>query len=295
MRRAACLAGLALLLALSGGAAAGPLKVQVAEVARSVDLSRGGAEFLTVVIEITGADPERLRSVQPLRDDFHLAVGKSTFPCRWLRGGSVPEDPGRLRFTLGFDPPRGHGAVDLHVNLPRLEGGEVLEVRLAGLETGSRPQPRQGEAWSLTVVDFSEQPYVVPALPPKGQFISKFGPADHRVFRKGEQGEAPPDRVLRLIFTSRSVELYDPTLDVSGHALVEGVGAPLPLLSAAMRREPSRAVKDPPIPPIVTGEFHFRAAGPRRPVGAVIRLHRRPPRPGSEPPVVFRNLPLPAR
>ena len=43
--------------------------------------------------------------VQPLREDFRLLAGKAVLSCRWLRGGSLPEDPKRLRFTLGFSPP----------------------------------------------------------------------------------------------------------------------------------------------------------------------------------------------
>ena len=48
---------------------------KVAELARTVDLSRGKEEFLTVTVEVSGADPARLRCVQPVRADFQLLAG----------------------------------------------------------------------------------------------------------------------------------------------------------------------------------------------------------------------------
>ena len=95
------------------------------------------------------------------------------------------------------------------------------------------------------------------------------------MFRKADPAGAPPERAVRLAFTSRDPELYDSTLDVSGWLLTSG-GGRRPLLAAMMKRDPSRAVKNPPYPPFVTGEFYF-ALPPQgaRAVGAMVRLHRR--------------------
>src|SRR5438128_1092393 len=92
------------------------LKFEVVEVARSVDVGKEPREFLAVTVEVTGLDPTRLRRLQPLRDDFTLIAGKQMLPCRRLRGGSLPDDPERLRFTLSFSPPpAGVKMVDLRV------------------------------------------------------------------------------------------------------------------------------------------------------------------------------------
>jgi hypothetical protein len=281
-----------LTFALPAQAQAG-LRLEVTEVARSVRFTAGKPEeFLTLTVEITGADAARLRRVQPFRDDFEVLAGGQVLPCRWLRGGSLPEDPRRLRFTLGFSlPPAGTKKVELRADLPRLEGDQALELRLTGLQPGSFIQERQGEGWSLTVQGLGEKPYTPPALPPKGQYISKAGPADARVFRKSVPGGAAPERAMVLAFRSGDVGLYDPTLDVTGHLLVDG-GPSQPLLSAVMRREPSRAVKNPAASPVVWGEFHFQAPAGGRVTGAVIRLHRRPANPAAQP-VRIPDLPVP--
>jgi hypothetical protein len=268
------------------------LRLQVVELAQTVDLSRGKEKFLTVTVDISGQDPARLRRVQPLREDFQVIAGQSTLPCRWLRGGSLPEDPNRLRFTLGFTmPAKGTKAVSLRANLPRLEGDDVLELRHTSLRLGNVQQEWKGPGWSVSVNQFGEKDYDPPALPPKGQFHSKGGPVDVRVFRKGSATDPAPNRAVVLSFFSRDTELYDPTLDVSGSLLVEG-GSPAPLISASMRRDPSRTVKDPPYPPFIQGEFHFQVPEKGRPTGVVIRLHRRPPSPQAQP-VVIPNLPVP--
>jgi hypothetical protein len=268
------------------------LKLSVSEISRSVDLSRGREEFLTVSLDITSADPSRLRRVQPLRDDFDLLAGKWELPCRWLRGGTLPDDPSRLRFTLGFSMPRaGTRRVSLRVNLPRLQD-DTVEVRLPDLQPGSRGAQRHGPGWSVEVRSFTEPAYEPPALPPSGRFISKAGPVDARIFRKEEPGKQPP-RAVVLSLHSESTGLYDPTLDVSGHLLVDG-GAPAPLLSAMMRRDPSRTVVKPPYGPFVDGQFYFALPPKGRAVGAVLRFHRRPLGRGTQA-VTFGDLPVPGR
>jgi hypothetical protein len=268
------------------------LKLAVAEISRSVDLSRGREEFLTVALDITSADPARIRRVQPLRDDFDLLAGKRELPCRWLRGGTLPDDPSRLRFTLGFSmPPGGTRRVSLRVNLPRLED-DTLEVRLAGLQPGSRDVERRGPGWAVEVRSFAETAYEPPALPPSGRFISKAGPVDARIFRKEEPGKQPP-RAVVLSLRSENTGLYDPTLDVSGHLLVEG-GPPAPLLSALMRRDPSRTVVKPPYGPFIDGQFYFALPAKGHASGAVLRFQRRPLGPGPKA-VTFGDLPVPGR
>jgi hypothetical protein len=259
--------------------------LEVVEVARSVDLSRGGDEFLTVTVELSGIEPGQLRTVQPLRSDFRLLAGKITFPCRWLRGGSLPEDPTRLRFTLGFSvPPRGVRGVTLLADLPKPGAQETLELKLAGLRQGKGGQTVSGPGWEVEVTGFSARPYTPPALPPEGRFFSKGGPVDVRVFRKGT--DAPPT-AWTLSLRTGDVALYDATLDLSGELLVEkGKGAPL--LSALMRRDPSRSVEKPPYGPFVSGEFHFAAPSGANPSGAILRLRRRPARP----PVVTIRKPI---
>ncbi|MFN3651201.1 MAG: hypothetical protein ACK47B_16620 [Armatimonadota bacterium] len=265
------------------------LRIRVVELAQSVDLSRGKERFLTVTVELSAADPVRLRRVQPLRDDFTVLAGKAMLPCRWLRGGSLPEDPTRLRFTLGFSlPPPGTARVALQANLPRLDGGEALELRLDDLSAG---QTRKGPGWTLTVQAFSPESYDPPAVPPKGTFISKLGPVDARVFRKQSPKAGEPDRAVLLRIHSEDTALYDPILDVSGNLLVDGRPGPA-LLSARMLREPSRTVEKPPAGPFVRGEFYFPVPAKGRPTGAVIRLHRRGA--GTEKPVLLRDLPVPS-
>lgn len=288
--------GLALLLAGSPGGAqqtgAGAIQPEVVEVARTYDLAKK-EEFLTVTLEIAGPDPLQLRRVQPLREDFQVLVGKAVLPCRWLRGGSLPEDPQRLRFTLGFSmPDRKVKSVDLRVNLPRLPEDNFLEIRLEGLQ-GGKPQPRRGEGWALTVQRFGPAPYQPPSLPPKGQFLAKKLALDARVFRKAAPPGDPPAEAVVLAFGSGYAELFDPTLDVSGHLLLEGGGA-TPLLSASLRRVPARTVKESSRPVEVSGQLYFQVPPKGRPTGALVRFHRRPAHPPREP-QVLKNLPVPGR
>ncbi len=269
----------------------GDLRYRVTELAQSVDLVRGNERFLTVTLEISGMDPVRLRRVQPSRDDFQLVAGKDLSPCRWLRGGSVPEDPKKLRFVLGFSvPPRGVGRVTLRASVPRVESEQPLELKLAGLALDSPPHERAGSGWRVEIRQFSAQAYETPALPSDAAFTIKMGPTDVRIFRKENAGEEPA-RAILLSIHARGADLYDPTLDVSGTLLVEG-GAAVPLLSASLRRTPSRVVKDPPFPPYVTGTFYFRLPPKGKVTGALIRLHR-----GAAPPrrsvVEIPRLPVP--
>lgn len=285
--------GLCLLGALGAlPARADELKVQVAEVGRSVDLARGRQEFVTVVLEISGVPAARLAQVQPLREDFTLLSGKTSLPCRWLRGGTAPDDPSRLRFTLGFAPPPAKvRKVDLRVNLPRLDAEDRLEVRLDDLRTGGAEQQRKGPGWEVTVDEFGPQAYTPPALLPSGKYISKGGPVDARVFRKADAGEVPPTQAIRLTFYSHSVELYDATLDVSGSLLVAG-GPSAPMLSALLKRDPSRSVKDPPYGPFVHAEFYFAVPPKGRTTGVALTFRRRVENAPRQP-LVLRDLPVP--
>jgi hypothetical protein len=245
-----------------------------------VDLSRGRERFLTVTVEITGTDPGRLRRVQPLRDDFQVLAGKESLPCRWLRGGSLPEDPRRLRFVLGFSmPPARTRTIALRANLPRLEGEDALELRLTGLQLTSNRQERTGPGWRVDIFHFGEVSYEPPALPAKGQFTSKLGPADVRVFRK-EEGKDVPERAIMLHFRSNNVELYDPTLDVSGSLTTDGA-VTSPLIAASMVREPSRAVKNPVAGPFASGTFWFQVPSKGR--GPSHRRRDPPPPPPTQP------------
>ncbi len=286
---------LALLLVASPSAAQRPggnIRPEVVEVARTYDLGKK-EEFLAVMLEISGPDPLQLRRVQPLREDFQVLAGKTVLPCRWLRGGSLPEDPQRLRFTLGFSmPDRKVKSVDLRVNLPRLRGDDFLEFRLEGLQDGT-PQPRRGEGWALTVQRFGTAPYQPPALPPKGQFLAKKLSFDARVFRKTTPPGNPPTEAVILAFSNGSAELFDPTLDVSGHLLLEGGGA-TPLLSASLRRIPARTAGAGKVPIAVSGQLYFQVPPKGRPTGALVRFHRRPAHPPREP-QVLKNLPVPGR
>lgn len=287
---------LAVLLLTSAGRASaqnqpGSLKVTVVELAQSVDLTRGSERFLTVTLDVSGVDPARLRRVQPLRDDFELQAGKRSLPCRWLRGGTSPEDATRLRFTLGFSlPPKGTRKVTLRANLPRLEGDDLLEVSLPDVAPGTGNQSRSGKGWNANVVRLERREYVPPSLPPKGQFTVKSIPADTRVFRKPSTGPVP-EEALVLSLTSRSAEPYDPTLDVSGWLTVEK-GQSAPLLSALMRRVPSRGSTDTDLPPLVTGDFHFAVPPAGRVTGVVLRFHRRPANPEPQR-FVIPDLPVP--
>jgi hypothetical protein len=267
------------------------LRVSVAEVGRSYDLSRK-QELLTITVDVTGRDPAGLRRVQPLRDDFQVLAGKTMLPCRSLRGGSLPDDPNRLRFTLGFSmPPRGVSRVSLRANVPRLEGEDVLELRLTGMQLGQKAHERQGPGWKAQVEEFDERDYVPPALPPKGRLIMKGEPYDARVFQKPTPPGGAIERAILLSLWSRDTDLFDPTLDVSGYLVMDGAAAS-PLVSASMRRHPSRAAAKSGMAPYVGGQFWFAVPPRGRPSGAVIRLHRRPANPRREP-VLFRDLPVP--
>jgi hypothetical protein len=268
----------------------GGLKLEVQELAESVDLSRGQERFLTVTLEISGTDAARLRRVQPLRDDFQLLAGKKTLPCRWLRGGTLPDDASRLRFTLGFSrPPRGTRRVSLRANLPRLEGDDSLELALPNLPIGAPSQSRNGKGWSISVGSLEVRDYTPPALPEKGQFSVKSIPADTRVFRKATP-DAAPAQAVQLSLSSSDVELYDPTLDVSGRLIVDQ-GPESPLLSALMRRIPSRATSS-TINPFITGQFYFAVPPKGRVTGVILRLHRRPASPEVKT-VTIPDLPVP--
>jgi len=286
----AALVALSLVRPAASQQVTGDLKLDVVEIAQSVDLSRGKEKFLTVTVDVTGVVPARLRRVQPLRDDFQILAGKTVLPCRWLRGGTLPEDPQRLRFVLGFSlPPRGTKAVSLRANLPRLEGEDLLEISLKSLAPGVATDERGGRDWTVTIHRFALQEYMPPALPEKGQFTVKSVPVDTRVFRKPAK-DPDPAKAYSLSLASRSAELYDLTLDVSGWLVVEK-GVMVPLLSASMRRMPSRAANRDG-DPYVTGEFHFPAPASGKVVGAVLRFHRRPRNPDPRP-VVIPGLPVP--
>lgn len=276
--------------AIAAPVESGGLRLEVQELAESIDLARGKERFLTVTVEITGVAPGPLRRVQPLREDFQLLAGKVTLPCRWLRGGTVPDDASRLRFTLGFTPPpRGTRRVSLRANLPQFEGDQALEVALSNLPLGAGAQERSGKGWRLSIGGLEVRDYVPPELPVKGQFTIKSIPADTRVFRKAAPG-ATPDRAVQLSFSTADAELYDPTLDVSGWLTVDG-GAQAPLLSAMMRRFPSRSTEA-KIPPHVTGQFYFALPPRGKVTGVVLRFHRRPETPEMKS-VTVPNLPVP--
>lgn len=269
------------------------IQPEVVEVARTYDLAKK-EEFLAVTLEITGPDPLQLRRVQPLRDDFQLLAGRSTLPCRWLRGGSLPEDPKRLRFSLGFSMPAARVKLfDLKINLPRLQGDDVLEFRLDRLQTGAVAQARSGPGWGLTVTYFGHQPYVAPSLPPKGQFLKKTQAFDMRIFRKADGADGPPAEAILLGFKGGTASLFDPTLDVSGLLTVEGGGAAT-LISAALRRVPARTSRDPGREVEVTGQFYFETPSKGKPTGVLLRFHRRPASPIPEP-FVIEDLPVPGR
>lgn len=199
--------------------------------------------------------------------------------CRWLKGGTVPEDPARVRFTLGFSrPPAGVRTVDLVAEFPRLDAEEALEVRLEGLKPGEGQQERRGAGWAVRVEEFGLRGYVPPALPPSGYFYSKAGPMDARIFREGETalgGKGAPAEAMHLSLFARDVALYDPTVGVSGSLLVQG-GPSTPLLSVMLRRDPSRTVKAPRYGPHTHGDFYFVAPPKGRATGAVLRFQRQP-------------------
>lgn len=290
--RAATLAGLALVLtaAQPAGAQEAP---KVVEIGRSYDLERRES-FLSVTVEFRGLDPTRTSRLQPLREHFTLVAGKQRLPCLRLRGGTLPEDPMRLRFNLGFaEPPAGIRVVSLAVRLPRADVDDALEVKLDALAPGDR----RGDGWSLAVQVFGPDTYTPPVLPPRGEFISKGGPSDVRVFRKGTgdgKTESAPSRAQVLVFTSTQAALFDDTLDVSGQLLVEGGPAPA-LMAAQMVRSPSRSVKEPRRSLLVQGRFYFPVpTSGGKVTGAVLRFHRRP----AESPArehLIPGLPIPGR
>ena len=98
---------------------------------------------------------------------------------------------------------------------------------------------------------------------------------DVRVFRKGSGGAPAPAEAVGLAFLSRQVALYDLLLDIEGSLLVEG-GPSTPLLSALMRRAPSRAAKSEGFPPFMDAEIYFAVPASGQPTGAILRLHMRP-------------------
>ncbi len=267
------------------------LRLAVMEIAQSVDLSRGREKFLTLTVEISGGSPVRLRRVQPMREDFTVLAGKQRLHCRWLRGGALPEDPERLRFTLGFSMPSPPvKTIALEANLPRLENADAVELRLNGLAQGSTAQERAGDGWSVTVVRFEEGEYEAPSLPPSGRFTSKAGPVDARVYRSPGTG-APPTRAFILRWRSNQADLYDRTVDLSGRLILEG-GGTTPLLSALLKRDPSAAIKKAPYGPFVDATFYFTLPVGKRPTGASVTLTRRPIQANAKP-LRITGLPVP--
>jgi hypothetical protein len=264
------------------------LKFEVVEVARSVDVGKERREFLAVTVEVTGLDPARLRRLQPLRDDFTLIAGKQLLPCRRLRGGSLPDDPERLRFTLSFSPPpAGIKAVDLRIQIPA-PGEDAIEIKLVGLKPGNAEQVRKGDGWALTITRFGESPYSDPPLPPEGGYVSKGGPVDVRIVRRST-GEAPGNGYL-LEFRTDEPALYDRSVDISGSLLTDAGSTPL--LSGMLRRDPSRAVANPIYGPYVSGRFFFAVPGKGQVTGAVLRLRRRS-NPKEADIITLRDLPVP--
>jgi len=114
---------------------------------------------------------------------------------------------------------------------------------------------------------------------------------DARVFRKADGGPTPPAQAIRLTFYSHSIDLYDATLDVSGSLLVPA-GASSPMLSALLKRDPSRSVKDPPYPPFVHGEFYFAVPPKGRVTGVALTFHRRVENAPRQP-LLLKGLPVP--
>jgi hypothetical protein len=256
-------------------------KIRAVEVARSVDLSRGNAPFLTVTVELTSSARDALLRIQLRREDFRLLAGRQLLPCRWLRGGTLPEDADRLRFVLGFPPPTETAkSATLLASLPTAAPSEMVEIRLARLKVGQSGGHIVGAGWQVDLTSFEPHEYVAPALPPSGYFISKAGAVDARIFRKAPAGAPAPTRAFRVGFVSRDVGLYDPLLDVDAELLL-ATGQRVPLLSALFKRDPSRAVPNPLYHPYVIAELDFALAPMAQPIGAVVRLYRRSPRAGK--------------
>ena len=274
---------------------AGPsLRYQVRQVGRIVDLSRGKEEFLTISLDVSGLAPAAMRRVQPLREDFTLLAGKSALPCRWLRGGSLPNDPRRLRFTLGFSvPPPTVKTVSLKARLADTSTAPPLELRLEGLVTDQRSVTRSGVGWKVTIRSFRRGKYLPPSLPPKGAYQIKGIPVDHRIFRMSAPQGAPPTEAVSLQLASRDTNLYDNTLNLSGYLIVAG-GKRAPMLSAHLQRVPSRVVEKPRATPRITGQFHFAVPPVGRPTGVVLRFTRRAAK-ASRRTIQIDNLPVPGR
>jgi hypothetical protein len=253
----------------------GPPRLVVTEVARSVDVARGGERFVTLTVEVRGDDPAALRRFHPRRDDFRLLAGKDELGCRWLRGGSVPEASDVLRFTLGFSPPRaGVTRVRLRARLPADLGTETRSLTLSDLRTDAGPFVRQGKGWRLTVTQVAERAYDAPELPARGVLLSKGGLMDVRVFRK-ERASAEPARAMTVRFESDDVGLYDPVVDLNATASAGG-GPEVPLLAARLTRDPARsspAAKE--RSPVVRGELFFALPPRGGPVTVVLTLHAR--------------------
>ncbi len=272
----------------------GALRLKVLEISRALPLEGTRAESLVLALELRGPARQALRRIQPRREEFTLLAGKERLPCRSLRGGSVPEDPNVLHFRLGFALPAPPiREVALEACLPRPEEPVQMMLRLTDLRPGMSPVEQTGATWKVQIQHCRLGPYDPPSVPPSGAFLTKGGPADVRIFRKAGEGKPDPEQALQVRLFSRTLTLYDATLDLDG-SLVQAGRPPSPLLAARLVRHPSGAAETRVFAAFLTAECSFAAPSPVRPFDVVLRFLQRPAR--SQPEVVtIPGLPVPGR
>lgn len=274
-----------------------PYTAKVVEVARTVDLERGGKEWLAVTVQVAApGEPGVLRHVQPLREHFRLAAdGDAALDCAWLKGGTSVEDPRVLRFQAGFPLPAANvRKVHLTMLLPRPRPAETATFHYSAAALAKLPATATAAQGSIAVTHLEEEAYTPPPLPPDGRTTMKGITIDSRLFRRPERaGEKPPERALRVSWNTRALDLFDRLLELDAGA--EGsVGRRCALLSARVERWPARGIEAPGFEPRVFGHYWFVPPGKESLRALTLSFTLRAPE-KEHLPVDLGDLPVPGR
>jgi hypothetical protein len=184
--------------------------------------------------------------------------------------------------------------VALTILLPQPRPPETVELALKRADLARLPATVNTPRGSLTVEQVSEEAYVPPSLPENGRFFEKGPPVDGRLFQRPlRPGEKQPERALLVTWRSPAVALFDRAVDVD--ATAQGFDTKhYPLLSALLRRVPSRTVEDFPGAPTVTARYWFRPPPKALLTGLTLTFTLRAGEKEHEP-VRIDNLPIPGR
>src|SRR5262249_36264734 len=143
-----------------------PFTARVVEIARSVDLARGGREWLGGTRGGPGAGAGPRPGPPPPPHLRPAGDARATHAHAPVRGGTAREDPAVLRFQAGFPlPPAAVKKVSLTLLLPRPRAPGSVAFAFQPDSLARLPATARTAEGAITVLSATEQPYVPPELP----------------------------------------------------------------------------------------------------------------------------------